>query len=93
MKFYELQEKMQDYEIMQSIAKEYKTMIRRIDNEKDYFNLFGIRYAARSDLQNFELNNIYAPFPTNIFRDGLQAALDKLEKDIAELENELKEWL
>ena len=88
-----LKDKMEAYEIMQRIAKEYRSMIELIDSEKNYFRVDGMTYRARSDSRKFEINSRYAPISPEIIKKGLQSALDELEKKILSYREELKAWL
>ena len=92
-KFKMLKGKIIEYEFLQDIAKQYRNMIALIDSEKGYFRVEGFSYSARSDVKKFDINSYYAPIPAEIIRDGLQAALDEIEKKSAKLKEELKDWL
>lgn len=92
-KFEELKHKVETYEMMKAVAKDYRKAIELIDYEKDYFQVHDIIYSARGDNRKLNLNSYYAPIPYTVIRDGLQAALDKLEAEMSEMEKELKDWL
>ena len=92
-KFEELKSKVETYEMMKQVADDYRKTIRLIDREKEYFKVEGITYSARGDSRQLPLNHIYAPIPYTVIRDGLQAALNKLEGEMSEMEKELKEWI
>ena len=92
-KFEELKRKVETYEIMKQVADEYRKAIRLIDREKEYFKVESITYHARGDSMQLPLNSYYAPIPYTVIRDGLQAALTKLEGEMSEMEKELKEWI
>ena len=92
-KFEELRHKVETYEIMKEVAKDYRRAIDLIDYEKDYFLVDDIIYRARGDSRKLNLNSYYAPIPYTVIRDGLQSALDKLEEEMREMEKELKDWL
>lgn len=92
-KFEELKHKVETYEIMKAVANDYRKAIELIDYEKDNFQVDDITYRARSDSRKLNLNPYYAPIPYTVIRDGLQSALDKLEKEMCEMEKELKDWL
>ena len=92
-KFEELRHKVETYEIMKEVAKDYRRAIDLIDYEKDYFLVDDIIYRARGDSRKLNLNSYYAPIPYTVIMDGLQAALDKLEAEMTEMEKELKDWL
>ena len=92
-KFEILKAKIEKYETLQDIAKRYRNMIALIDREKGYFRVEGFSYCARGPVQDFDINSYYAPIPDEIIRNGLQAALDEIEKKIAKLKEELKDWL
>ena len=92
-KFEELKFKVETYELMKQVADEYRKDIQLIDREKEYFKVEGITYSARGDSRQLPLNHIYAPIPYTVIRDGLQAALTKLEGEMSEMEKELKEWI
>ena len=92
-KFEELKSKVETYEMMKQVADEYRKAIQLIDREKEYFKVEGITYSARGDSRQLPLNHIYAPIPYTVIRDGLQAALTKMEAQMLEMEKELKEWI
>ena len=92
-KFEELKFKVETYELMKQVADEYRKDIQLIDREKEYFKVEGITYSARGDSRELPLNPYYAPIPYTVIRDGLQAALTKLEGEMSEMEKELKEWI
>ena len=92
-KFEELKSKVETYEMMKQVADDYRKSIQLIDREKEYFKVESITYHARGDSRQIPLNHIYAPIPYTVIRDGLQAALNKLEGEMSEMEKELKEWI
>lgn len=91
-KFQELQNKMRHYKWLCDIAHEYKSMIDCIEREKEYFVIHGLTYSARGDVTTFNINP-HKTIPYSYIKDGLSAALANVEKEIAEKEIELKEWL
>ncbi|MBP3212678.1 MAG: hypothetical protein J6M41_08975 [Prevotella sp.] len=92
-KFEELKDKVETYEMMKTVADEYRMVIQLIDREEAYFQAESITYHARGDSRQIQLNPYYAPIPYTVIRDGLQAALTKLEDGMSEMEKELKEWI
>ena len=92
-KFEELKHKVETYEMMKQVADEYRKAIELIDREKEYFQVESITYHARGDSRQLSFNPYYAPIPHTVIRDGLQAALNKLEDEMSEMEKELKEWI
>ena len=92
-KFEELKHKVETYEMMKQVAAEYRMAIQLIDREEAYFQVESITYHARGDSRQLPFNTYYAPIPYTVIRDGLQAALTRLEDDMSEMENELKEWI
>lgn len=92
-KFEELKRKVETYKMMKLVADEYRKDIQLIDREGAYFQVESITYHARSDNREMPLNPFYAPIPYTVIRDGLQAALTKLEGEMSEMEKELKEWI
>ncbi len=92
-KFEELKHKVETYETMKQVADEYRKAIQLIDREKEYFKVESITYSARGDSRQLPLNHIYAPIPYTVIRNGLQAALTKMEGEMSEMEKELKEWI
>ena len=92
-KFEELKHKVETYELMKMIVDEYRMTIELIDREKEYFQVESIIYHARGESIQMPLNPYCAPIPYTVIRDGLQAALTKLEGEISEMEKELKEWI
>lgn len=91
-KFDELENKMKHYKWLCDIAREYKSMIDCIEREKEHFIIYNISYAARGDLRTFSVNP-HRTIPYSFIKDGLSSALTDIEKEIAEMEIELKEWL
>jgi hypothetical protein len=92
-KFEELKDKVETYEMMKQVAVEYRMAIQLIDREEAYFQVESITYHARGDSRQLPLNPYYAPIPYTVIRDGLQAALTKLDGEMAEMEKELNEWI
>lgn len=92
-KFEELKRKVDTYEMMKAVANDYRKAIELINYEKDYFKVDDIIYSARGDSRKLNINSYYAPIPYTVIRDGLQAALDKLEAEMSKMEKELKDWL
>ena len=91
-KFEKLERKMSSYRWLKSIASEYEKMIDLIDREKEYFTIESFTFTARGDAQTFCVNP-HRSIPYQFIRNGLSAELDNLGKEIASLEEELKEWL
>lgn len=91
-KFRELLDKLKHYAWLCDIAHEYKSMIDCIEREKEYFVIYDFSYAARGDVRTFKVNP-HRTIPYSYIKDGLSAALANVEKEIAEKEIELKEWL
>ena len=92
-KFEELKHKVETYEMMKQVADEYRKAIQLIDREKEYFQVESITYHARGDSRQLPINPYYAPIPYTVIRDGLQAALTKLEGEMSDMEKELKDWI
>jgi len=92
-KFEELKHKVETYEMMKQVADEYRKAIQLIDREKEYFQVESITYHARGDSRQLPINPYYAPIPYTVIRDGLQAALIKLEGEMSDMEKELKDWI
>lgn len=92
MKFKELQQKMETYEWLKSIADDYQSSIDLIDAEEEYFKVSGIQYSARSDTRTMNINP-HRPISYVYIREGLQEALDGIKTEISDLEKELNEWL
>ena len=92
-KFEELKHKVETYEMMKQVADGYRKAIQLIDCEKEDFKVESITYHARGDSRQLPLNPYYAPIPYTVIRDGLQAALTKLEGQMSDMEKELKEWI
>lgn len=91
-KFEEIERKMLHYRWLKEIADDYEKMINLIDREKEYFTIQGFTFTARGDAQTFCVNP-HRSIPYQFIRNGLSAELDNLGKEIASLEEELKEWL
>ena len=91
-KFEEIERKMLHYRWLKEIADEYEKMIDLIDREKEYFTIESFTFTARGYAQTFCVNP-HRTIPYQFIRNGLLAELDNLGKEIASLEEELKEWL
>ena len=92
-KFEEFKHKVETYEMMKTVANDYRHYIELIDYEKEHFQVDDIIFRARGDSRKLNLNSYYAPIPYTVIRDGLQSALDKLEAAMSKMEKEQKEWL
>ena len=89
MKYNEIEQKVQSYRWLKSIAKDYREMIDRIHAEKDYFRVEKIAYMARGDMQYFDLNG-HRTIPSHYIAEGLQEVLAGIEDEIKQLEAEMK---
>ena len=89
MKYDEIEQKVQSYRWLKSIAKDYREMIDRIHAEKDYFRVEKIAYTARGDMQYLDLN-CHRTIPGHYIAEGLQEALAGIEDEIKQLEAEMK---
>lgn len=90
MKYKEIEQKVQSYRWLESIAKEYREMIDRINAEQEYFRVEKIAYTARGDMQYLDLN-CHRTIPSHYIAEGLQEALAGIEDEIKQLEAELEE--
>ena len=89
MKYDEIEQKVQSYRWLKSIAKDYREMIDRIHAEKDYFRVEKIAYTARGNMQYLDLN-CHRTIPSHYIAEGLQEALAGIEDEIKQLEAEMK---
>ena len=89
MKYDEIEKKVQSYRWLEEIAKEYRTMIDRINAEKDYFRGEKIAYTARGDMQYLDLN-CHRTIPGHYIADGLKEALTGIDEEIKQLKAELE---
>ena len=91
MKFEEIEEKVSSYRWLKGIADNYQKMIDLMEREQDYFRLYKMQYAARGDLQVFDINP-HRSIPVKYLQDGLREALKGIDQELAQLKSELKEW-
>ena len=89
MKYDEIEQKVQSYRWLKSIAKDYREMIDRIHAEKDYFRVEKIAYTARGDMQYLDLN-CHRTIPGHYIADGLREALIGIDEEIKQLKVELE---
>ena len=89
MKYDEIEQKVQSYRWLKSIAKDYREMIDRIHAEKDYFRVEKIAYTARGDMRYLDLN-CHRTIPGHYIAEGLQEALAGIEDEIKQLEAVMK---
>ena len=75
---------------LEEIASNYRTMINRINVEKDYFIVTSIEYECRNDGERLNINP-HRTIPFGFIRDGLIVAHDNIEKEIAELKRQIEE--
>lgn len=92
-KFNDLKERINNYNIMQQVAEEYRDAIDRIEKEEKWFDIYAIEYSNRGDKTKMEINSYWAPMHPRFIKEGLQDALAKLEHTMAQEEIELKEWI
>lgn len=92
-KFNDLKERIDNYNIMQQVAKDYRDAIDRIEKEEKWFHVYSIEFANRGDKEKIEVNSVWAPMHPRVIKEGLQDALAKLERIMAQEERELKEWI
>ena len=74
---------------LERIAEEYKQHLRLIEEEKEYYRIYGIVYSARGDETAFKVNP-HRPIPAVYIYNGLKEALSELEKEISEKKERLK---
>ena len=89
MKYKEIELKVQSYRWLESIAKEYREMIDRINSEQEYFRVEKIAYTARGDMQYLDLN-CHRTIPAHYIADGLKEALIGIDEEIKQLKAELE---
>ena len=90
MKYDEIEQKVQSYRWLESIAKEYREMIDRINAEQDYFTVEKIAYSARGDTQYLNLN-CHRTIPGHYIADGLKEALTGIDEELKQLKAEMEE--
>jgi hypothetical protein len=90
MKYDEIETKVQSYRWLEEIAKDYQTMINRINSEQDYFRVEKIAYIARGDIQYLDLN-CHRTIPGHYIADGLKEALTGIDEELKQLKAELEE--
>lgn len=74
---------------LNGIANDYKEHLKMITKEKDYFRVYGIQYAARSDPSMMDVNSNF--FPVSCIEQGLVQGLLKVNTEIYALKEEIKE--
>ena len=89
MKYDEIEQKVQSYRWLKSIAKDYREMIDRIYAEKDYFRVEKIAYTARGDMQYLDLN-CHRTIPGHYIADWLKEALAGIDEELKQLKAELE---
>ena len=89
MKYDEIEQKVQSYRWLESIAKEYREMIDLINREKEHFKVEKIAYTARGDMQYLDLN-CHRTIPWHYIADGLKEALTGIDEEIKQLKAELE---
>lgn len=82
-------EKIRTLRWLEGIAEEYRKIINRIDNEKDYFRVTGIMYVCRNDGEVLDINS-HKSIPYQYIRDGLAAALANITDEITTLTKEIE---
>lgn len=91
-KFDELERKIRHYRWLKDIKEDYENLVGFIQQSKT-FTIEGFVYRVNGgDSHNRELNP-HRPIPAKCLLAGLEAALDGIEKELAKLYEELKEWL
>ena len=90
MKYDEIEKKVQSYRWLESIAKEYRAMIDRINSEQDDFKVEKIAYTARGNMQFLDLN-CHRTIPVHYIADGLKEALTGIDEELKQLKVELEE--
>lgn len=73
---------------LRGIAEEYTGHLKLITKEKNYFSVYGIQYSARSDPRIMNVNSNF--FPIKHIEQGLLDGLLKINTEIYNLEEELK---
>lgn len=89
MKYDEIEQKVQSYRWLESIAKEYREMIDLINREKEHFKVEKIAYTARGDMHYLDLN-CHRTIPWHYIADGLKEALTGIDEEIKQLKAELE---
>lgn len=89
MKYEEIEQKVQSYRWLESIAKEYRAMIDRINAEQEYFRVEKIAYTARGDMRYLDLN-CHRTIPGHYIADGLKEALTGIDEELKQLKAELE---
>lgn len=91
-RFEQLESKMLEYKWLLDIEKKYQEMIDLINREIEHFTIYGFAYAARGDVQHMSINP-HRSIPVRYLKQGLEAALVGVRREIADLEVDLKEWM
>ena len=89
MKYDEIEQKVQSYRWLKSIAKDYREMIDLINREKEHLRVEKIAYTARGDMQYLDLN-CHRTIPGHYIADGLKDALVGIDEEIKQLKAELE---
>ena len=90
--FEKLRERIDHYRWLNGIAQEYRRMINLINANGEFFTIYGFSYATNGDVVSFNVNP-HRTIPYSFIKDGLEAALNGVEKEMKEMEIELKDWL
>lgn len=89
MKSNEYLDKLRKLGWLKSISGQYRDHLELIEKEKENYTIRGIGYTARSDDRVFNLNP-HRPIPYKYLYDGLKETLDGINKEIEQMEKELK---
>ena len=89
MKYDEIEQKVQSYRWLKSIAKDYREMIDLINREKEHLRVEKIAYTARGDMQYLDLN-CHRTIPGHYIADGLKDALVGIDEELKQLKAELE---
>lgn len=86
----EIQGIISHYEWLCEIRASYKEHIELIRRERDYYTVDGIIYSARGDTRTLNINSHKSISP-DIIQTGLADAVSKLDAEIREYAEKLKQ--
>ena len=77
------------YHWLEGIAETYRKAICRIDAEKEFFVVTGIKFECRNDGEVLNINP-HRTIPYQAIREGLAIALASIKTEMAELKEKIE---
>lgn len=86
----EIKDIISHYEWLCEIKSSYKKHIELIQKERDHFTVEGILYSASGDIRKLDIN-CHKPISPDIILMGLKDAVSKLDTEIRECVEKLRQ--